>query len=128
MGNDALTLYVNEVLGAVAPPVSQPIVDVAPVVVETEELTEFTKALLSKILTSIQLQHWRHQDLNREPIPALHRLLFSGDGCSRSVVGDEVRWTMPSLSQMLGDGPEVAAKKRAVWGLLKDFARELKAQ
>lgn len=130
MGNDPLSLYISEVLGPSIPvqEVVPPIVDVAPVVVETEELTEFTRSLLHKILASVQLKDWRQQFLGDEPIPSHHRLRFSGDSCSRTVNGDEVRWTMPSLSQMLGDGPEVNTHKRAVWSLLKDFQKELGRQ
>ncbi len=125
-------LYLREVLG-VSPPVqaqpqAQSPVEILPVVVVTEELSEQTKPLLDKILASIRLTKWQHQETNQEPTPAMHRLLFSGDRCERRVVGNEVQWHMPRLTQMLGDGPEVTVHKRAVWSLLQEFSREIKTQ
>ncbi len=127
MRNEALTLYIREVLGTDVPH-PEPVADLAPLVVVTEELTEFTRSLLNKILASVGLTHWRHQTLEQEPIPTLHRLSFSGGSPGRQLVGDEVHWTMPRLSEMLGEGPEVTANKRAVWNLLQTFQREFKIQ
>lgn len=129
MRNEPISIYLREVLGASTPtadPVS--VASRAPVVVVTEELTEFTKTLLSKILSSIRLENWQHQELNREPIPAMHRLLFSGDGCRRSEKDGEVHWNLPSLTQMLGEGPEVTNAKRSAWAMLQEFSREFKTR
>lgn len=128
MRSEALSLYIREVLGAEVPR-PEPVADLAPVIVVTEELTEFTRNLLNKILSSISLAHWRHQTLEQEPVPAVHRLIFGSDGTpGRKVVGQEVHWVMPKLSEMLGEGPEVTAHKRAVWNLLQGFQREFKVQ
>lgn len=124
MSDKALSLYIKEVLGTETPrPVA--VEDIAAVVVVTEELTEFSRNLLNKILASIGLTHWRHQTLNQPPIPARHRLLFSGQTPGRVEQGEKVSWNMPLLSEMLGDGPEVAQNKRVVWNLLQNFKREL---
>ncbi len=97
--------------------------DRVPVTVESEELTEFTTALLHKILASVGLKKWSQMDIGGTEVPSHHRLRFTGQQ-GRQVEGDCVHWLLPTLSQMLGEGAEVAARKKAAWALLQQFSRE----
>ncbi len=124
MKDEALALYIRDVLGTEIPR-PEPVIDVAPILVVSEELTEFSRDLLHKILGSVGLAHWRHQTLTQNPIRASHRLVFSGGATGRNVVGEEVHWILPRLQDMLGEGADVTANKRAAWGLLQIFKQEV---
>ena len=120
--------YLEEVLGiTLFPAGSGPAVrlelEKVPVTVECEDLTEFTTALLHKILSSVGLRKWSHMDIGGAEVPSHHRLRFTGQS-GRQVEGGCVHWLLPTLSQMLGEGGEVATRKKSAWVLLQQFSRE----
>lgn len=111
--------YLEEVLGLHVFP--RPAVAPArvPVAVECEELTEFTRVLLAKVMGSIGLKSW-----GDGAAAAFHRVCFDG-GHGREELGGTVLWHLPTLSDMLGEGPEITARKKTAWHLLQQLNREL---
>lgn len=124
MMTDLQSQYMDEVLGVRPGPTDGPVpASVLPLIVECEEVTEFTKALLHKIMASVGIPAWAQILVNEEAPQAKHRLQFVGLG-GRAEKDGQVEWRLPTLTEMLGDGPEVAQKKKAAWSLLKDFQVE----
>lgn len=110
-------LYCEEVLGLkMFPPSAE--TALPPVAVECEELTPPARALLQKVMGSIGIQTWTSEGA------AHHVFRFSGAG-AREESGGSVIWNLPTLSEMLGDSPEVAARKKSAWSLLQLAKREL---
>lgn len=121
MATDLQSQYMDEVLGVKpGPTVGTPVL---PLIVECEEVTEFTRMLLHKIMASVGISSWSQIQVNEDAPQARHRLRFIGIG-GRSEMEGQVEWRLPTLTEMLGDGPEVAQKKKAAWSLLKDFQTE----
>jgi hypothetical protein len=125
MFTEAQIQYLEEVLGAsvnsyraapAAAPQAQP-----EVVVLTPALDPEAQNLLTKILASVQLTDFTQQetlgDLNPQFI-----LDFTGAENGRQ----DTRFGFARVDSMLGAGPEVTARKKETWSLLKlfQFARE----
>jgi len=113
--------YCEEVLGLQMFPATatQPAVEKLPLLVDCEELTGPSKALLQKIMGSIGVKDWATEGA------AHHIFKFSGLG-PREERDGMIVWNLPTLSEMLGDSPEVAARKKAAWTLLKQAQLEIK--
>lgn len=124
METDLQSQYMEEVLGVKPGPIpmsQEPAL--LPLIVECEEVTEFTRVLLHKIMASVGQKSWAQILIDEDSPGARHRLRFVGLG-GRIEKDSQVEWLLPTLSEMLGDGPEVAQKKKAAWSLLKDFQTE----
>lgn len=96
-----------------------------PLIVECEEVTEFTRPLLHTIMASVGVRQWAQIRLEEAAPKARHRIRFNGASGRRDQAG-QVEWSLPRLSDMLGEGPDVAQRKKAAWTLLKEFQNEFK--
>lgn len=119
--------YLTEVLGvsvAMLPRARNAGADVAPpeVLVLTEALNSEETALLKKILGSISLDAYLHIQCDAGAIPQLppakHTLAFLNGNESQGW------WHLPRISEMMGNGTEVSARKREAWNKLQQFAGE----
>lgn len=130
--------YIEEVLGVPAHlfsfDQSEESVPAIGVFVMTPELTPEQEALLTKILASVKLSEYTHAEVNEvrlgqlpEEINARHVLAFNDEHNGRSHTDQSVWWSLPSLSAMTGEGPEVAALKKEAWAILQQFAQEMRA-
>ena len=131
--------YIEDVLGVSASHFSLtvseetesgPAIDV---LVITPELPADQEALLKKVLASIKLNTYTHAEVNEvhlgelpEGISAHHVIAFNDEHNGRSTSEQTVWWSLPSLSSMLGDGPEVTANKKEAWTFLQQFAQEFR--
>lgn len=131
----AQILYLSEVLGvsptayrstSAGPTVSPA---VANGLVLTPRLIPQETALLGKILAAVGGQNWTHLEIENPQIgvlpptmeaPAI-ALLFCEDSLGRKKINGTEWVALPAISQMLGDGPQVAANKKMVWEELKRF-------
>lgn len=131
--------YIEEVLGVPAHMFSfdQSVESTPPAIgvfVMTPELTPEQEALLTKILASVKLAEYTHAEVNEvrlgelpEEISAQHVLAFNDEHNGRNTSAQSVWWSLPSLSSMTGEGPEVAALKKEAWTILQQFAQEMRA-
>ena len=128
MFNAGQMLYLKEVLG-VSP--NYFVGSVTPqVVVLTGQLSDEENQLLIKILNSVRLTEYQHLpviDISRPPkINARHMLAFQGLGeLKRSGFNEGAWWSLPLLSDLLGSESHVVEKKKQVWQLLQQFAKEV---
>jgi len=130
--------YIEEVLGinhfgANIAAAGAPAQDLAhhPILVLTPPLNEEQKALLSKILGSIKLQNFAHQELPTvevgrlpEGISAQYILAFTDGTLGRAEVGDGIWWVLPSIESMMGANADVVTRKKEAWNWLQQFAKE----
>lgn len=131
--------YIEDVLGvspnafsySSAEPETSPHI---PVLVMTPELRPEEDALLKKVLASIKLNEYTHIEVNEvrlgelpEEIQAHHIIAFNDEHNGRSTTDRSVWWSLPSLSAMLGDSPEVVSLKKEAWTFLRQFSREYSA-
>jgi hypothetical protein len=132
MMTDAQIKYLEDVLGvsarhfqaaqfAAAKMGIQP--STATAVIATESGMQ-EQELLRKILGSIQLKDF---EITKDvPQAATHVLKFdSAIPSGRQQRDEQVWWIVPSLKDMLGAAPEVLARKKEAWTLLKQLEREL---
>lgn len=133
MVSEAQIQYLTEVLGtspdsyrvATAPSLPPPTLVLTPVLNPEE------KALLDRILQSIQLSNVVHQIIAESIEPsddtgAHHILVFSEKQPSGRTLSDkgQVFWGLGELHAMMGDSPEVAQAKKTAWGVLQKFNKE----
>lgn len=133
MLSEAQIQYLTEVLGtspdSYRVAVTQPLPP--PTLVLTPSLNTEEKALLDRILQSIQLNDVVHKVIGDliesvDETGAQHILVFSEKQPPGRTVSDDgqVVWGMGELHAMMGDGPEVAQAKKTAWGLLQKFNKE----
>lgn len=115
--------YCEEVLGLRLFPhaSASPESDLVPVAVDCEMLSPGTSALLTKIMNSIGIKTWAMG------VDAHHVFRFQGQG-ERDEHAGRVIWNLPRLSEMAGEGPEVATHKKVAWAVLQTAQREIKPQ
>lgn len=143
MFNEAQTLYLEEVLG-VSPKwyASQSASDRSDhaFLILTPPLGPSEKALLGKILESIQLRDYQHLEVSvpveTGKLPELaamaspdHVLVFAhSDDISetaRETHGESIWWRVPSLTAMSnGAAAKVSSLKKKTWTLLQQLNRE----
>jgi hypothetical protein len=95
--------------------------------VKTQSVSGEERALLAKILGAVQIQTFEHVEDLLSDAAARHILEFSDRlplGSSVDARGAQ-HWQLPSLSKMLGAGPEVIALKKVTWTWMQQIAREL---
>ncbi len=98
-------------------------------VVLTPELNPAERALLQKIVASVELLNFQHVEKLDLPetLAAPHVLEFSlRRPAGRSTGATGVHWQLPPLADMTGASPEVVQLKKLTWNLLQQFAKELK--
>jgi hypothetical protein len=99
-------------------------------IVYTPELSRDEKSLLDKVLSSVGLSDFKHVTTNQPDEDswdgqARNVFLFSNNEKAQRVTKNQtVIWRLHSLPSMIGNAPEVAEKKRAVWNLLKEYQKE----
>lgn len=132
MMSDAQIKYLEDVLGvsarhfqAAAQALSRMGVQPTPgTAVITSESGMQEQELLRKILSSIHLKEFEITD--EVPQAAAHVLKFdSAIPAGRQQRESQIWWILPSLKDMLGAQPEVAARKKEAWTLLKQLEREI---
>jgi hypothetical protein len=132
----AQLLYIEDVLGTTAaayrraPAAHESVepalpTEVSTIVVLTPEIGDEARTLLGKILASIKLAEFTHVEGDRV-VEAAHVLHF-GDGAiqGRSTTMSGTCWGFHALERLIGETDEVRARKREVWTLLQQFAREV---
>jgi hypothetical protein len=129
MWSEAQIQYLEDVLGASPSHFLASAVEAVPeipeVAVVTPSLGSEERALLDKILGSIQLRDYELFEGREEQPFARHILHFnSASSIERIEDGESVVWNFPLLEEMIGASPEVAARKKGTWALLQRFAKE----
>ncbi len=124
MFNEAQVLYLEDVLGASVNYFRATADD--SILVLTPRLNNEEKALLNKILTSVKLTAYRHEqtaDISAHDTANSNVLAFFG-GNSRESRPSGIWWSLPTLNEMIGNSPAVAEKKKSAWAMLQQFAKE----
>lgn len=122
MLTDAQIQYLEEVLGVSAANFhttsARPELPSILTAAESDEEIE----LLGKVLASIGLGEYGDSP------DAPHVLVFDSKAPQgRRQSGEQVRWGLPSLKDMLGASAAVTARKREAWATLKLFQQELRS-
>ena len=128
MNLEARTAYLKEVLG-VEPPLKDLVVSAPQVLVFTHELSEEEQILFGKILAAAGLKEAPVQVVSQIPQDiesAQNFVVFSDTQETGLRQLNGVMWCwLPSIASMLGASPEVAARKKEAWELLKKFTAEM---
>ncbi|MGE4130380.1 MAG: hypothetical protein AB7F86_02010 [Bdellovibrionales bacterium] len=117
--------YLQEVLGVAAPQEGSSAVELA------QSLSAPEGELRTKILQSIGVTEEAVRDWPEGPCGSLvlkdrHFLSFDSHApIGRQSLDGLVRWNLPSLKDMLGEGVEVQNRKRQAWHWLQQLKQEL---
>ncbi|MGE3684401.1 MAG: hypothetical protein AB7G93_21990 [Bdellovibrionales bacterium] len=115
----------------VSGPTSDLLVPTIFVLVQTPPLNSEERALLRRILSSIQLEHFHHVESATPEqleggVSARHILVFSeGVDRGRYEAGGCTWWRFHPLANMVGTSSAVTQAKKAVWNLLQVLRTEL---
>jgi hypothetical protein len=136
MLTEAQIQYITEVLGAPIEAYLKPVGHVLPEAVSilTPRLgSNEERLLLDRILASANLKEAPVYEFESVPdfhahaeaLSARHALVFSREVPYGRHQHDGITvWGLHGLDSMIGQGPEVARAKKAVWDLLQQFNRE----
>lgn len=136
MFSDSQVLYLVEVLGVApeafhkaAPPSDVPALaseTKGPLALWTKPLSPPERELMRKIAGSVRLPEWAHEEHDSLPqISGYKSHLVFDSSFPQGRQDGAMICGLPSLSEMLGVGAEVAALKKRVWEELKKFSFEV---